>query len=583
MPAMRQVVILLMVIVSVTCGLSARASADIQIQTLSGLQDNTGFVTDHRGNVYALSEWVGLVRIAPDGTTTDLPFTPPVVRSPGYAHGLVWGPDNALWFTCNDVICHVDANGGGLIDTPGSYPSHGTPTASASWDVDRVNGTITQTTPGGSKTFAGLPSGATGGAGPITDDDGGAWLTYGDFLVHVTPAGTFAVFPLPPGLPVGEKLRRGPDGNLWLFTVEGLVRLSETAALLGRSQLPAVPDELVAGPDGNVWYLMTSPYFGGFGRISPSGRVSEFGGAIGLDLIENMLVAADGAIWFHADRMGTVWRVVPDPPTVSTDPATQVVTDAATLNASVDPKGGPTSASFEYGTTLAYGSETPKADLGDGEGPAAATAVVHGLQPGATYHYRAVAVNGMRTIYGPDRTLTTVAGPGLSPPPPPPDSEEDADHDGYPSGVDCNDHNKAIHPGATDRPGDKVDQDCSGTAARYGYLAPPIGARWVTRGPVTRFTRMIIGALPARTLISLSCAGRGCHLKPYRSRTAAATKRTNLLRYLKASELRRGAVVELRLSRAGQATRIIRWRIGPPARRAITCRAPGARGEAPCW
>jgi hypothetical protein len=39
----------------------------------------------------------------------------------------------------------------------------------------------------------------------------------------------------------------------------------------------------------------------------------------------------------------------------------------------------------------------------------------------------------------------------------------DADGDGWPSGVDCNDNNKAIHPGATDLCGDEVDDDCSGS------------------------------------------------------------------------------------------------------------------------
>jgi hypothetical protein len=158
----------------------------------------------------------------------------------------------------------------------------------------------------------------------------------------------------------------------------------------------------------------------------------------------------------------------------------------------------------------------------------------------------------------------------------------DVDGDGYPAGVDCDDHNRAIHPGATDRPGDKVDQDCSGSAARYGHLAPPIDARWSTHGAATRFTRLSAGALPAHVEITLACAGPGCAFKTYRSKTAGATKHTDLLARLQRSKLRRGALITLRLAAAGHATTIIRWRVGPPTRRATTCRAPGARKETAC-
>jgi hypothetical protein len=38
----------------------------------------------------------------------------------------------------------------------------------------------------------------------------------------------------------------------------------------------------------------------------------------------------------------------------------------------------------------------------------------------------------------------------------------DADGDGHPAAQDCNDSDAAVHPGAIDTPGDGVDQDCSG-------------------------------------------------------------------------------------------------------------------------
>ena len=93
------------------------------------------------------------------------------------------------------------------------------------------------------------------------------------------------------------------------------------------------------------------------------------------------------------------------PPTVTTNAATGVTTNSATLNGNLTSLGTATSVnvSFEWGTTTSYGSETtPETMTSTGSFDAA----LSGLTPGATYHFRAKAV-GDGTSYGSDRSFVT--------------------------------------------------------------------------------------------------------------------------------------------------------------------------------
>ena len=98
-------------------------------------------------------------------------------------------------------------------------------------------------------------------------------------------------------------------------------------------------------------------------------------------------------------------------PAVSTEPVSLVGPDGATLNATVNPQGNPTSYRFEWGPTSAYGSAAPAVDGAVG-GDTAAHAVretLDALEPNTTYHYRVVATSPIAQTAGPDRTFTTAA------------------------------------------------------------------------------------------------------------------------------------------------------------------------------
>jgi hypothetical protein len=97
-------------------------------------------------------------------------------------------------------------------------------------------------------------------------------------------------------------------------------------------------------------------------------------------------------------------------PVVESETAVNVTSDAATLQALVNPEFGDTHYYFEYGPTAAYGSTSPAppgADIGESNAAQGAETAIPGLNAGTTYHFRVVAVNSVGTTDGPDMTLTT--------------------------------------------------------------------------------------------------------------------------------------------------------------------------------
>ncbi|MBA4369916.1 MAG: hypothetical protein C0403_19990, partial [Desulfobacterium sp.] len=98
-------------------------------------------------------------------------------------------------------------------------------------------------------------------------------------------------------------------------------------------------------------------------------------------------------------------------PTLSTNDANSVTRNSADISGTVNPKGLATTCHFEYGTTTSYGLVTPDQNIGQGIADVSVNAVITGLNPETTYHYRLVATNSAGATYGPDQTLTTINVP----------------------------------------------------------------------------------------------------------------------------------------------------------------------------
>ena len=98
-------------------------------------------------------------------------------------------------------------------------------------------------------------------------------------------------------------------------------------------------------------------------------------------------------------------------PVVITNPATLIASFSVTLNGSVDPHGLTTTIYFQYGTTTSYGSTTLH-QIKTGNTYQTISANLSALTANTTYHFRTVATNSAGTLYGVDRTFTTLTATG---------------------------------------------------------------------------------------------------------------------------------------------------------------------------
>ncbi|MFH0888855.1 MAG: hypothetical protein V1871_06570 [Planctomycetota bacterium] len=84
----------------------------------------------------------------------------------------------------------------------------------------------------------------------------------------------------------------------------------------------------------------------------------------------------------------------------STNPATNVTSDSATLNGTVNPDGVDTFVYFQYGTTMTYGTITDYQFIGSGTSPVNVTANINELSPNTNYNFRLVVKDYNGPTYG---------------------------------------------------------------------------------------------------------------------------------------------------------------------------------------
>jgi hypothetical protein len=126
---------------------------------------------------------------------------------------------------------------------------------------------------------------------------------------------------------------------------------------------------------------------------------------LGSNLIPLVVTAQDGATTKTYNVTVTRTALAP---TVVTSAASGVGTTGVTLNSSVNANNANTTVSFDYGTTINYGSNmaAPASPLSGGA-TTPVSASLSGLVQGQVYHYRARAANAT-SLQAP--LITTVRG-----------------------------------------------------------------------------------------------------------------------------------------------------------------------------
>ena len=248
---------------------------------------------------------------------------------------------------------------------------------------------------------------------------GGAALLPGTYTVLTASGGRSGAHSFSWSDPVGQFATATFATNGPAITVS-LAAAAPTVTTLTATNITATMATLKGTVNPNGAVLSTNYFQYGlttnYGSFSATNTLTA---TYGVSAVTNLLTGLAPVTGYHyrlvaANSAGTsygsdlTFTNLSAAPTVTTLAASNITATGATLNGTVNPGGGVTTAYFQYGLTTDYGSFSPTNALAATNAVWNVPNLISGLASATVYHYRVVAANSAGTSYGSNFTFTTI-------------------------------------------------------------------------------------------------------------------------------------------------------------------------------
>jgi len=157
----------------------------------------------------------------------------------------------------------------------------------------------------------------------------------------------------------------------------------------------------------------------------------------------------------------------------------------------------------------------------------------------------------------------------------------DVDGDGFPRPADCNDNDPKIRPNAVEIRGNNVDENCDRVASPWLRLPAVVSNRWAVGRNFTLLRALILHNLPRSARIVFSCDGSSCPFRKTVRRTVRSARPITLSRGLTGKRLRSGTKFRLAITASQTIGRTYTYTIrnGALPSDETRCKAPDEKGR----